>query len=142
MDRVSAAVRSRMMARIRGTDTAPERRVRSALHRAGLRFRLHDSKLPGKPDIVFPSRQTCVFIHGCFWHQCPKCATGSRQVGSNHSYWAPKLARNQARDTEAAAWLRHGGWKVLVIWECEMGGACIARLIRQLRAARQKALIR
>lgn len=134
MDRVSAAVRSRMMARIRGTDTTPEKRVRSALHHAGFRFRLHDGDLPGRPDIVLAGKQACVFVHGCFWHQCPKCTTGSRRVGSNRRYWAPKLARNQARDREAIAWLQYGGWRVFVIWECETRGRRVAHLVRQLRS--------
>jgi DNA mismatch endonuclease (patch repair protein) len=134
MDTVAPAVRSRIMSRIRATDTTPERRVRSALHQAGLRFRLHDRNLPGVPDIVFPSRQACVFVHGCFWHQCPKCAAGARRVGSNRGYWAPKLARNQSRDRDAADWLRHGGWKVFAIWECETRGRRVARLVKQLQS--------
>jgi DNA mismatch endonuclease (patch repair protein) len=137
MDTFSPAVRSRVMARIRATDTAPEKRVRSALHRAGFRFTLHDRKLPGVPDIVLPSTRACVFVHGCFWHQCPKCGTGARSVTSNRSYWGPKLERNKARDIDAALSLKLGGWRVFVVWECETNGPRVGRLIRQLRSLRR-----
>ena len=133
MDNVSAPLRSAMMAKIRGKDTVPERRVRSALHRAGLRFTLHDAHLPGKPDIVLPGKQACIFVHGCFWHGCPNCSTGSRRVGSNRHYWEPKLARNRARDMDAINSLRLGGWRVFVIWDCETRGRRVRDVIRALR---------
>lgn len=134
MDRVSPAVRSRNMARIRASNTLLERRVRSVFHQAGLRFRLHDRKLPGVPDIVLPGKQACVFVHGCFWHRCPNCPAGSRKVGSNPDYWERKLDRNVARDAEVTEWLRYGGWRVFVIWECEANGPQLDRLIRRLLA--------
>ncbi|TAK67883.1 MAG: DNA mismatch endonuclease Vsr [Betaproteobacteria bacterium] len=133
MDKVSAPVRSANMAKIRSKDTVPEKLVRSALHRAGLRFKLHDANLPGKPDIVLPSKQACIFVHGCFWHGCPNCSTGSRRVGSNRYYWEPKLARNKARDIDTINWLRLGGWRVFVIWECEVRGRRVQDIIRALR---------
>src|SRR6267154_5015011 len=117
MDKVSKLVRSRIMARITSRDTTPEIAVRSYLHAAGLRFRLHLRKLPGTPDIVFSSRRVCVFVHGCFWHGCTRCKDGTRRVGSNRSYWIQKLKRNRLRDTHAKRNLRRMGWRVIVIWE-------------------------
>lgn len=119
VDLVSPAERSRVMSRIRGKDTKPEMIVRRRLHAAGLRFRLHRRDLPGAPDIVLPGRKVAVFVHGCFWHGCPRCRDGRKQVKSNEAYWAPKLARNKARDVRHAADLGAMGWAVRIIWECE-----------------------
>jgi DNA mismatch endonuclease (patch repair protein) len=108
------------MAAIRKRNTKPELVVRRFLHKRGLRFRLHDRKLPGVPDLVFPSRRAVVFVHGCFWHRCPHCAAGRKEVRSNLAYWEPKLARNRSRDARARAALEAAGWTVLTIWECEL----------------------
>jgi DNA mismatch endonuclease (patch repair protein) len=118
-DTISAADRSRIMSRIRGQDTKPEMLVRRRLYAAGLRFRLHRRDLPGAPDIVFPSRRVALFVHGCFWHCCPKCRDGQKQVKSNTAYWGPKRARTRARDQRHLSELQSMGWSVLVIWECE-----------------------
>lgn len=109
------------MRRIRSTDMKPELVVRSLLHRLGYRYRLHCKELPGKPDIVFRSRQAVIFVHGCFWHQHsdPNCSY-AHVPKSNTSYWKPKLERNQARDLENEAALIALGWRVLVIWECQI----------------------
>jgi len=121
MDRLSPAARSRNMSRIRSTGMKPERYVRSAAHRLGYRFRLHRKDLPGKPDLVFPSRRKIIFVHGCFWHQHPKeDCKDSRLPKSNKGYWSPKLARNVERDEQNIRILREQGWDVLVIWECEV----------------------
>jgi len=120
MDRVSADVRSRNMARIKSVDTLPERKVRSFLHSQGLRYRLHARNLPGQPDLVFTSRRACVFVHGCFWHGCRKCMDGTHRVKSNQRYWISKIARNKNRDSVALKTLQRNGWKVCVIWECEV----------------------
>jgi DNA mismatch endonuclease, patch repair protein len=120
MDKISPQARSRNMSRIRCQDTSPELAVRRALHRSGLRFRLHRRDLPGKPDLVFPARRACVFIHGCFWHGCPKCVDGTRRVKSNSPYWTAKIAGNRARDARHIGALREAGWNVFVIWECEI----------------------
>jgi DNA mismatch endonuclease, patch repair protein len=111
--------RSALMARIRGKDTGPERRVRSLLHRLGYRFRLHARELPGSPDIVFRPRRAAVFVHGCFWHghDCPR---GSRKPKANADYWGPKIARNRARDAANLAALQAAGWRCLTLWECEL----------------------
>ncbi|SOE59068.1 T/G mismatch-specific endonuclease [Burkholderia sp. YR290] len=106
------------MRRIRSRDTAPEIQIRKIAHRLGFRFRLHRRDLPGKPDLVFPSRKKVIFVHGCFWHQ-HSCSEG-RVPSSNSSYWAPKLARNVERDTAALQALASLGWSTLVIWECEL----------------------
>lgn len=110
--------RSRQMSLVRGRDTKPEIRVRKALHAEGLRYRLHDASLPGKPDLIFPSRRIAVFVHGCFWHRHEGCAA-ARLPKSRLDFWLPKLSGNAARDQKNAAALKALGWKVLVIWECE-----------------------
>lgn len=116
--------RSALMGRIRSKDTKPELTVRRALHAAGLRYRLHVKHLPGKPDLVFPSRRLVVFVHGCFWHahsdpDCPE----THKPKSRSEYWNPKLSGNVARDARHVAVLDGAGWSVLTIWECEIGKA-------------------
>jgi DNA mismatch endonuclease, patch repair protein len=135
--------RSAQMARVHGRDTKPEMRVRSALHAAGLRFRLHDKKLPGRPDLVFPSRRVAVFVHGCFWHRHPDpdCKL-ARLPKSRLDFWIPKLEGNRRRDERKKAELEGLGWKVIEVWECQSKpedlrkvAACI-NLIAGARAAR------
>jgi len=109
--------RSANMRAIRSKDMLPELAVRSLVHRLGYRFRLHRSELPGKPDLVFPSRRKVIFVHGCFWHS-HECKI-AHVPKSNKGYWEPKLARNKARDLQNAEALKAKGWKVLVIWECK-----------------------
>lgn len=115
---MNAETRSRIMSCIRGKDTKPEIRVRSFLHRNGLRFSLHRKDLPGKPDIVLPRHNTCVFVNGCFWHR-HNCRKGKRQVKSNVEFWESKFAANKARDRRNRTDLRRMGWKVYTIWECQ-----------------------
>ena len=111
---ISHKQRSRMMASVKKKHTKPEVIVRSFLHQHGLRFTLHDKRLPGTPDIVLPKHRAALFVHGCFWHRCPHCTVGSKEIRSNLSYWMPKLKRNQARDANVQAELAARGWKVLV----------------------------
>ena len=118
-DRISPEQRSRNMAQIKGRDTQPELRLRSALHRAGLRFRVCRTDLPGRPDIVLPRHKLAIQVRGCFWHQHKDC-NGGRLPRSNTDYWKPKLQRNVQRDAEKDAELRNLGWQVLVIWDCEI----------------------
>ena len=120
-DHVSPEGRSRIMRAIRSAHTKPELIVRKLLHSQGYRYRLHRRDLPGKPDIVFPSRKKIIFVHGCFWHQheSSKCQI-SQKPRSNKNYWLPKLERNKQRDREAQDKLKALGWKVLVLWECEV----------------------
>lgn len=112
--------RSAQMALVRGKDTKPELRVRRALHAAGLRYRLHRKDLAGKPDLVFPSLKTVVFVHGCFWHQHPDphCKL-ARMPKSRLDFWGPKLAGNRARDERVKKALEDQGWRVVEVWECE-----------------------
>lgn len=108
------------MRAIRSKDMTPEIAVRKMAHRLGYRFRLHRKDLPGKPDIVFPSRHAVIFVHGCFWHQYPDPNCKDAQMPkSNTDYWHPKLARNQARDVKNEEDLKVKGWRVLIIWECQ-----------------------
>ena len=113
---------------IRKRDTAPEKAVRSFLHRAGLRFRIHKKTLPGTPDVVLPKYRTAVFVHGCFWHQHPGCRHSTTPRINEH-YWHPKLARNVSRDDCVEKALRDDGWRVLVIWECEVAPERLASVV-------------
>ena len=106
------------MRRVRSTDTIPERRVRSLLHKLGYRFRLHRRNLPGKPDIVLPKHRTVVFVHGCFWHRHENCPHASAP-SSRQGYWLPKFRRTVERDRKNQEELRQQGLNVFVVWECE-----------------------
>jgi|SRR5437588_2515909 len=107
------------MRRICSTDTQAELMVRSILHRAGFRYRLHCKELPGKPDIVLPRYKTVVLVNGCLWHGHHNCRRG-RRPKSNTDYWNHKIERNRARDRANARRLRKLGWKRIVVWECEL----------------------
>jgi DNA mismatch endonuclease, patch repair protein len=111
--------RSRIMRAVKSGDTAPELAVRRLAHGMGYRFRLHRKDLPGKPDMVFPRLHKALFVHGCFWHG-HDCARGARVPVQNREYWTSKIGRNRERDKAAEAALRQLGWKVLVLWECEL----------------------
>ena len=100
-------------------DTAPELLVRRMLHRMGYRFRLHRWDLPGRPDLVFPGRGVVIQVHGCFWHQHQGCRH-ARVPKSRQEYWGPKFAQNAERDRDNERRLGEMGWRVLVVWECEL----------------------
>lgn len=119
MDRVGKETRSLNMRAVRSHDTRPERLVRSAAHRAGYRFRLHDVRLPGKPDLVFPRYKLVIFVHGCFWHR-HSCRKG-KMPETNLTFWCDKLSANVARDARNAEQLADLGWTVATIWECKVG---------------------
>jgi len=119
MDTLTPAQRSERMSRVRGRDTKPELLVRRALHALGYRYRLHDKKLPGKPDLSFPGRKRAVFVHGCFWHMHEGCGL-ARMPKSRLDFWRPKLEGNRARDAKKFQQLRALGWDVMVVWECEL----------------------
>jgi DNA mismatch endonuclease (patch repair protein) len=110
------------MDRITKVNTKPERIVRSMAHRLGYRFRLHRKDLPGTPDLTFPRFRKVIFVHGCFWHR-HSCKHGQKVPSGNHDYWLPKFERNTSRDARQAAELIRRGWKVLTLWECELGDA-------------------
>ena len=120
-DIVTPEVRSRIMSRIRGQDTVPEKIVRSLLFRSGFRFRLHRRDLPGRPDIVLPKYRAVIFINGCFWHAHARCAYATFP-GSNRKFWQTKLADNKERDRRNIMKLHQAGWRVLVVWECTIRG--------------------
>ena len=109
------------MSRIRHRDTKPEMMVRRLLHAMGFRYRLHDKRLPGSPDIVFASRKKAIFVHGCFWHRHPDagCAL-ARMPKSRLDFWRPKLEGNRTRDVRHQSELDALGWRYLIVWECEL----------------------
>lgn len=111
--------RSRIMAAVKSKDTKPELIVRRLAHSLGYRFRLHRKDLPGRPDIVFPARGAVIFVHGCYWHG-HHCKRGARIPKTNTAYWKAKIERNVARDVANVAAIEAAGWRVLVLWECEM----------------------
>lgn len=119
-DVLTTAQRKLNMSRIRGRDSKPEMLVRRGLHARGLRYRLHDRKLPGRPDLVFPKYHTAVFIHGCFWHS-HGCAL-STLPATRQDFWQKKLDGNATRDRKAVEALLRSGWSVLVVWECALRG--------------------
>ena len=119
MDTVTPEKRSWAMAQVKGQNTGPEKAVRSLLHQLGYRFRLQRSDLPGKPDIVLPKFKTVLFVHGCFWHRHPGCKRATTPA-SNRDYWDKKFARTVARDAKNERELAGMGWRVLVVWECEL----------------------
>lgn len=110
-------LRRRIMRRVRGRDTGPELAVRRFLHRAGYRFRLHDRRLPGSPDLVLRRHRTVVFVHGCFWHRHPGCRRTTTPK-TRRAFWQTKFAANVARDAAAVRALEALGWRVVVVWEC------------------------
>ncbi|WP_342359018.1 very short patch repair endonuclease [Terrarubrum flagellatum] len=119
-DVVTPDVRSRMMAGIKGKNTKPELIIRRGLHAKGFRFRLHDRKLPGKPDLVFPKHCAVIFVHGCFWHghdchlfKWPK---------TREDFWRAKITRNRQVDFNASQALRKAGWRECTVWECALKG--------------------
>ena len=120
MDRISPEKRSWNMSRIRGRDTLPELQLRKALHRMGFRYRLHEKKLPGSPDIVFPRFKAVLFVHGCFWHRHGCKATTT--PGTNVDFWRKKFDENIARDRRQIEALQDAGWRVAVVWQCALEG--------------------
>jgi DNA mismatch endonuclease, patch repair protein len=119
-DVVSKEVRSRMMSGIRGKNTKPETIVRSALHAAGLRYRVHVAGLPGKPDMVLPRYKSVIFVHGCFWHghNCHLFKLPSTRP----EFWTEKINGNCLRDVKVKEKLQGLGWRVGIIWECAVKG--------------------
>ena len=120
VDIVDKATRSRMMSGIRATNTKPEAKIRSLLHRQGFRYRLHVSNLPGKPDIVLSRFQAVVFVHGCFWHghNCSLFKMPSTRPG----FWKTKIGGNQKNDRSVISALRARNWRVAIVWECALKG--------------------
>lgn len=119
VDRLTKERRSALMARVRSRNTGPELLVRSISYGLGYRHRLHRRDLPGTPDLVFPKLRCVIFVHGCFWHRHARCRKASMPK-SRIEFWRQKFEKNKRRDTAAIRKLRKGGWKVLLIWECQL----------------------
>lgn len=134
MDKVSSDTRSRTMQKIRSKDTKPELEVRRFLHARGFRYRLHNRRLQGSPDVVLARFGAAIFVHGCFWHQHPGCRHSGVPL-SNRDYWEPKLRRTVQRDVRHREGLQSQGWRVAVVWECEINEIALRRLEHWLRAA-------
>lgn len=118
-DRLSREKRSWNMSHIRNKDTEIEVKVRKYLFSKGFRYRKNDSRLPGKPDVVLPKYKTVIFVHGCYWHRhpgCKNCTTPS----TNAAFWLEKFDKNKKNDAKHKAELEEAGWKVVVLWECEI----------------------
>ena len=127
------------MAKIRGAHTQPERHVRSVLHSLGLRFRLHQAALPGRPDIVLRRHGTVVFVHGCFWHRHAACR-GATTPKTNRGFWQRKFRADVRRDAGNQRDLRAAGWRVVVVWECELARPKrLAARLRRLFGTSQRA---
>jgi len=120
VDVLTSEQRQNNMSRIRGRDTKPEMLIRRGLHARGLRYRLQDRKLPGRPDLVFPRYRVVILVHGCFWHghDCPMF----RMPATRQEFWSAKIAANRVRDAKAQEALLALGWRVLTVWECSLRG--------------------
>ena len=130
-------VRSYNMSRIKAKNTLPELLVRRFLFSKGYRYSIHNSSLPGKPDLVLQKHKIIIFVNGCFWHQHPKCRR-SVHPKSNQAYWIPKIRKNVARDKKNLRELKKLGWKVITIWECELKPNRIHKSLKQLVARIQR----
>ena len=139
MDTLTLSLRSHCMSRIRGKNTKPEILVRKGLHARGFRFRLHNKKLPGSPDVVLPKYGVAIMVNGCFWHGHKGCRYATKPK-TNVEFWETKIARNRHRDEVTEAHLQALGWNVVTIWECELKGKSIAtsrldELVKEIRLA-------
>jgi len=137
VDTISEAHRSWNMSRIKGRNTGPELRLRSLLHRAGFRFRLHVKDLPGKPDIVLPKYRTAIFVHGCFWHRHEGCRNATTP-STRAEFWQEKFDGNVKRDRRNMAALKTAGWAVITVWECDLK-ADADRIVQQISTEIRKA---
>lgn len=130
VDKVSGERRSAIMRSVRNKNTSPEILVRRAAHRLGLRFRLHDGTLPGRPDLVLRRWRAVVFVNGCFWHRHGGCALTTNPK-TNAEFWKEKFRRNIERDAENYIRLAELRWRVIVVWQCEV--STFERAISALR---------
>jgi len=125
MDRLTKEKRSWNMSMVRSANTKPEKQLRALLHAAGYRFRIHVRKLPGSPDIVLPKYKTAIFVHGCFWHRHDGCKYAYKPK-SRLDFWEEKFKATVERDLKKSDELRSAGWRVIVVWECELEGNVLA----------------
>ncbi len=136
VDTLSREKRSWNMSRIKGKDTKPEIILRSMLHKSGFRFRLHDSKLPGKPDIVFPRYNTVIFVNGCFWHHHKRCKYAYTPK-SRLEFWQKKFDDTVRRDQKKERQLKNQNWDVITVWECKLKkepSAVLKKLAQKLKS--------
>lgn len=143
VDVVDPATRSRMMAGIQGKNTKPEMALRRALHALGLRYRLHHSALPGRPDLVFPRYRAALFVHGCFWHRHRDCRFATIPA-TRPQFWAAKFDENVRRDQRALESLSVAGWRSAVVWECTLkaeGAIPIAKMVQAWLCSNARTLI-
>lgn len=131
-DTLTRSERSERMSRVRGKGSVAEMRLRRLIHGMGYRYRLHVGTLPGRPDMVFPSRRAVIFMHGCFWHRHRDCRL-ARMPKSRVAFWREKLEGNRQRDEDVAGRLKALGWRVLVIWECQMRGGDLDEVSNRVR---------
>lgn len=134
-DTLTREHRSWNMSRIKGRDTKPELLLRSLLHRAGFRFRVHAKDLPGKPDIVLPKYKVAIFVHGCFWHRHAGCRNAT-MPSTRAEFWSEKFRGNVERDARNIAAISDAGWSALTVWECDLKSdpeAVVASLTTTLR---------
>lgn len=131
-DTLTRSERSERMSRVRGKGSVAEMRLRRLIHGMGYRYRLHVGTLPGRPDIVFPSRRAVIFMHGCFWHRHRDCRL-ARMPKSRVAFWREKLESNRRRDEDVAGRLKALGWRVLVIWECQLKGGDLDEVSNRVR---------
>lgn len=118
-DAAELSQRSRTMRAVKSKHTAPEMVIRRLAHSLGFRFRLHRQDLPGSPDLCFPKHKAVIFVHGCFWHG-HSCRRGARVPKTNTGYWVDKVSKNAQRDNKNRETLERSGWRVLLIWECQL----------------------
>ena len=127
----SKEVRSFNMSRIKGKDTKPEMLVRRYLHANGFRYRLHVKDMPGKPDIVLPKYKTVIFVHGCFWHGHKNCKYFVIPK-TRTDWWLNKINGNIANDVNAAKALQEDGWRIIIIWECDLKTTKVEKTLKKL----------
>jgi DNA mismatch endonuclease (patch repair protein) len=137
MDIFDRQKRSEVMSRVRGKDTKPELRVRSYLHTTGLRYVLHDKRLPGSPDLSFPSRKVAVFVHGCFWHGHEGCKKATIPA-TRPEFWRAKIEGNKERDQRDREALEALGWQVRIVWQCLITDAALSDLASEITDLPQK----
>lgn len=139
LDKLTPKERSKNMAAVKSKDTEPEMFVRRSLHALGFRFRLHRKDLPGKPDLVFPSRRAVVLVHGCFWHG--HTCRGGALPATRREFWEDKIGKNRLRDKRNVDLLLKLGWRVLTVWECELRDEdAISRIAAWLNQSREPKL--
>ena len=132
-DILSVNQRQRCMSRVKSKDTKPEILLRKSFWKRGLRYRVNEVKLPGKPDIVIPKYRTVIFVHGCFWHGHKNCKKASIPA-TNTEFWKAKITRNQQRDQEVWRQLEAKGWSVIIVWECQLKKAVLEETIARVEA--------